>query len=198
MKPTVVFIHTVCGLKPLFDGVLGCFCQTVDTCHIADETLIRSILAAGGLTPAIRRHELRENSPGRRSLRGERHPTDMFHYLALRGGTGSLVKARLLSIDEPMAEEAVARFERIGVVATNPATLRPSAGPRGREGPAASTRSASRVGRLRKRLCGVPVGKRCPARRHREKRSTPLDGFSRRSAASPGEHDANRGCDGAG
>ncbi len=32
----------------------------------------------------------------------------------------------MLSIDEPMVEDAVARFERIGVIATNPATLRPS------------------------------------------------------------------------
>ena len=54
MKPRVVFIHTVYGMKPLFDETLRRFCPEADTCHIADETMIRSILAAGGVTPEIR------------------------------------------------------------------------------------------------------------------------------------------------
>ena len=125
MKPTVVFIHTVCGLKPLFDKVLGRFCQAVETCHIADETLIRSILAAGGLTPAIRAR-LRENV-----LAADRFGANVIQMTCSTispcvAELAPLVKARLLTIDEPMVEDAVTRFQRIGVIATNPATLRPS------------------------------------------------------------------------
>ena len=125
MKRSVVFVHTVCGLKPLFDGLLGRFCPEVDTCHIADETLIKSIVAAGGLTPAIRTR-LREHV-----LAADRFGATV---IQLTCSTISpciaeltpLVQARVLSIDEPMADEAVTRFERIGVIATNPATLYPS------------------------------------------------------------------------
>jgi hypothetical protein len=125
VKPTVVFIHTVCGLKPLFDGLVGRFRQQVDTCHIADETLIKSILAAGGLTPAILAR-LRENV-----LAADRFGANVIQLTCSTispcvAELAPLVKARLLSIDEPMVEDAVARFQRIGVIATNPATLRPS------------------------------------------------------------------------
>jgi hypothetical protein len=125
MKRSVVFVHTVCGLKPLFQGLMGRFCPGVDTCHIADETLIKSILAAKGLTPAIRAR-LRENV-----LAADRFGATV---IQLTCSTVSpcvaeltpLVKARVLAIDEPMADEAVTRFQRIGVIATNPATLHPS------------------------------------------------------------------------
>lgn len=125
MKPTVVFIHTVCGLKPLFDGLLGRFCPAVNTCHIADETLIRSILAAGGLTPAVRarlrEHVLAADQFGASAIQVT--CSTVSPYLA---ELAPQVKARLLTIDGPVAEEAVTRFERIAVIATNPATLRPS------------------------------------------------------------------------
>jgi hypothetical protein len=125
MKPSVVFVHTVCGLKPLFDGLLARFCPQVDTCHIADETLIRSILAAGGLTPAVRAR-LGENV-----LAADRFGATVIQLTCSTvtpcvGELAPLVKGRVLSIDEPMAEDAVARFQRIGVIATNPATLQPS------------------------------------------------------------------------
>ena len=125
MSPTVVFVHTICGLKPLFDDLLGRFVQGVRTCHIADETLIRSILEAGGLTPAVR-ERLAENV-----LAADRFGATVIQLTcsSVSPCVGELtprVRARLLSIDEPMAVDAVGRFDRIGVIATNPGTLTPS------------------------------------------------------------------------
>jgi hypothetical protein len=125
MKSTVVFLHTVCGLKPLFDGLVARFCPPVDTCHIADETLIKAILADGGMTPTVFAR-LRENV-----LAAERFGASVIQLTCSTlspcvAELAPLVNARVLSIDEPMVEEAVTRFSRIGVMATNPATLRPS------------------------------------------------------------------------
>jgi hypothetical protein len=125
MKPRVVFIHTVYGLKPLFDETLRRFCPEVDTFHIADETMIHSILAAGGVTPEIQ-SRLRENVLAADRFGATAIQVTCSTVSACLAGLMPQVKARLLSIDEPMAEEAVRQFQRIGVMATNPATLRPS------------------------------------------------------------------------
>lgn len=125
MKPRVVFVHTVYGLKPLFDETLRRFCAEVETYHIADETLIHSILGAGGVTPAVKAR-LKENV-----LAADRFGATVIQVTcstvtSCLGELAPQVKAPLLSIDEPMAEQAVTQFRRIGVIATNPATLRPS------------------------------------------------------------------------
>jgi hypothetical protein len=125
MKPRVVFIHTVYGLKPLFDETLRRFCPEVDTFHIADETMIHSILAAGGVTPEIQAR-LRENVLAADRFGATAIQVTCSTVSAYLGELTPQVKARLLSIDEPMAEQAVTQFRRIGVIATNPATLNPS------------------------------------------------------------------------
>lgn len=127
MKPRVVFVHTVYGLKPVFDETLRRFCPEVDTFHIADETMIHSILAAGGVTPQIQAR-LRENVQAADRFGATAIQVTCSTVSSCLGELASQVQARLLSIDEPMAEEAVTRFQRIGVIATNPATLRPSTG----------------------------------------------------------------------
>jgi len=125
MKPRVVFVHTVYGLKPLFDETLRRFCPSVDTFHIADETLIHAILAAGGVTPAVAAR-LRENVLAADRFGAHAIQVTCSTVTSHLADLAPQVKARLLSIDEPLAAEAVQSYRRIGVIATNPATLRPS------------------------------------------------------------------------
>lgn len=132
MSPTVVFLHTICGLKGAFDDLLaearreGGQDAPVRTVHVADETLIRSILAAGGLTPYVR-HRLRDHV-----LAAERFGASVVQMTCSSitpcvEELADETSVPLLSIDEPMAADAAARFNRVGVIATNPGTLTPSA-----------------------------------------------------------------------
>ena len=126
MKRKVVFIHTVSGLKPFFDELLGSLTDRAQTIHIADETLIYSILAAEGLTPATRAR-LREHV-----IAADRFGAEFIQFTCssispCANEVASLAKATILTIDRPVALDIVERFNVIGVIATNPGTLKPSA-----------------------------------------------------------------------
>ena len=126
MKRTVVFLHTVSGLKPLFDDLLRSFTDQASTVHIADETLIHWIVAAEGLTRAVR-DRVREHV-----LAADRFGAEFIQFTCssispCARELSPEVKARILAIDGPMARDAVERFASIGVIATNPGTLKPSA-----------------------------------------------------------------------
>lgn len=126
MKPHIFFLHTIRGVEDLFnslcrDLVHGDF----DASHIVDESLIRRILAAGGLTKETRRR-LCENA-----VAAEQAGADVIQMTCSTVTPAvplvrSLVDIPVLSVDEAMVKMAVERYGKIGVIATNPATLTPS------------------------------------------------------------------------
>jgi Asp/Glu/hydantoin racemase len=126
MTKKVAFIHTVPSLVGLFNDLSKELLPAgVEVFHIADELLLKVVLAQGGLSPFIFRRVAE-------------------HVAAAVEGGASLVQVTcssispcveaarpfvdvpVLKVDEPMVEAALAIGSQIGVAATVPTTLKPT------------------------------------------------------------------------
>jgi len=121
----VVFIHTVSSLTAMFNELCAELMPGAELWHVSDETLIRRILAAGGLTPAVFRRTCEH------VVAAEQAGADVVQLTCssispCADVARHLVSVPVLKIDEPMVRAAVASHERVGVIATNPGTLKPS------------------------------------------------------------------------
>ena len=125
MKPSVVFVHTINGLKDTFDSLAAELLPECSICHIADDTLIRRLLAAGGLTPAVYRRVC-EHVVAAAEYGADYIQLTCSSITPCMEAASKLVSVPVLSIDEPMVRAAIDRHNRLGVIATNPATLKPS------------------------------------------------------------------------
>ncbi len=126
MNARLTFVHTVCGIENTFTALARRHLpEGTALTHIADESLIQRILAAGGLTEPVERRVCDHVAAA------EEAGAD-YVQLTCSSVTPVVPRAQrqvsvpVLAIDTPMIEEAVRRYERIGVIATNPGTLRPS------------------------------------------------------------------------
>ncbi len=125
MSTRVFFIHTVSGITGMFNDLCRELIPRASLCHISDESLIQRILEAGGLTPAIWRRTIEH------IVAAENAGADVIQLTCssispCADVAQNLVSIPVLKIDEPMVREAVEGYERIGVIATNPGTLKPS------------------------------------------------------------------------
>ena len=124
-SPTLAMIHTVAGLVPTFERLCDEMMPGVERFNIVDEGVLRMLLAADGLTPAVTR----------------RVSDDVIHAEAAGAHVilvtcssispcvdvaQKMVSAPVLKIDEPMVDEAISIGTRIGVAATARATLQPT------------------------------------------------------------------------
>lgn len=126
MTRKISYIHTVPSLVGLFNDLSKeLLPPDVEVFHIADELLLKVVLAQGGLSPFI-----------------FRRVAD--HVVAAVEGGASLVQVTcssispcveaarpfvnvpVLKVDEPMVNAALAIGSRIGVAATVPTTLKPT------------------------------------------------------------------------
>lgn len=121
----VFFLHSTWKVCALFDGLASRLPAGTDVGHVADDSLIQRLLAAGALDEAIRERVLANG------LAACAAGADILQLTcssltpcvdALAAATGVAV----LSVDEPMMARAVSRHNHIGILATNPATLDPS------------------------------------------------------------------------
>lgn len=125
MAPRLALVHTVGSLRPLFADLARELVPDAETVEVVDESLLQDAIRAGGVTPAIRerlRAHVASLAPRADAI------------LVTCSSMGALVEeaARdacvpVLRIDEPMADEAVRIGDRIGVLATLPTTLEPTA-----------------------------------------------------------------------
>lgn len=126
MPPRVVFIHTVHNVVDLFKTLSQEIIPRATALHIADDCLIRAVLAAGGLTPEIHRrvcdHVVAAAAGGADLIQVTCSSISPCVDVAR-----NMVSVPVLKIDEPLADQAVRRYKRIGLIATAPTTLRPSA-----------------------------------------------------------------------
>ncbi len=125
MSAKVCFIHTVSGLTGLFSEMCAESMPGVDICHVSDESIIQRILAADGLTPAVYRRTCEH------VVAAEQAGADVVQLTCssispCADVARHLVSVPVLKIDEPMVRAAVEGHERVGVIATNPGTLKPS------------------------------------------------------------------------
>ncbi len=143
----LALVHTVAGLVPRFRELSTELLPRVETFDIVDETLLRDATKEGRVSLDTARRLFAHLAAA------ERHGADAI--LVTCSSMGDAVDAArpfagvpLLRIDQAMAEQAVQRGSRIGVLATLPSTLRPTA--------VLVERTASWAGRqveVRDRLC---------------------------------------------
>jgi Asp/Glu/hydantoin racemase len=127
MGVRVFFIHTVTGLTGMFDELCEEIVPEAEPCHISDESMIKGILAAKGLTPAIYRrtceHVVAAEAAGAQVVQLTCSSISPCADVARH-----MVGVSVLKIDEPMVRTAVQGYGSVGVIATNPGTLNPSTG----------------------------------------------------------------------
>ena len=143
----LALIHTVAGLVPRFRELAAELMPDVETFDIVDETLLRDATREGRVSLDIARRLFAHLAAA------ERHGADAI--LVTCSSVGNVVDAArpyagvpLLRVDQAMAEQAVERGTRIGVLATLHSTLGPTA--------ALIRRTAHEAGReveVRDRLC---------------------------------------------
>ena len=124
--PTLALVHTSPTLAPLFNELTGRLLPDARVLHFVDESLIKNTIAAGILEKATIRRAI--------ALIGSTFDAGADVALVTCSSIGPAVDAAatmisvpVLRVDQPMADRAVATGRRIGVVATLPTTLEPTA-----------------------------------------------------------------------
>lgn len=125
-KKTLALVHTSATLVPVFAALCKAKLPNVDRFNIVDDSLVRAIGARGSLTADIaRRVEAYITS-------AEAGGADQI--LVTCSSIGPAVEASapfcsvpVLRVDQPMADQAVQIGTRVGVIATLPTTLNPTA-----------------------------------------------------------------------
>ncbi|MCC5806871.1 MAG: hypothetical protein JJU00_11145 [Opitutales bacterium] len=123
---TLALIHTSATLVPVFQKLCAEHLPGVNAFHIADDSLIRDVIAQNTLTPRnarrVANHIASAESAG------------ADYIMVTCSSIGPAVEASVpftavpvLRVDQPMADTAVRTGKRIGVVATLPTTLDPTA-----------------------------------------------------------------------
>jgi Asp/Glu/hydantoin racemase len=119
-------IHTSATLVPVFAQLCKEKLPGVETFNIADDSLVKGIIAAGSLTAQISRRVASYLESA--ELAG----ADYIMVTCSSIGTAVEAGAKLagvpvLRVDQPMADKAVATGKKIGVIATLRTTLEPTA-----------------------------------------------------------------------
>ncbi len=122
----VVFLHTLPALAALFgDLARELFPPGVEVLHIADEMLLKVVLAQGGLSPFIHRR-VAEHVAAAEAAGASLVQVTCSSISPCVETSRPMVAIPVLKIDEPMVEQALALGSRIGVAATAPTTLKPT------------------------------------------------------------------------
>ena len=125
-KKTLGLIHTSATLVPLFQALCRAKLTGVETFNIADDSLIKDVIARGQLTAQtserVAGHVLSAVAAGADQI------------LVTCSSIGPAVEAAakrvavpVLRVDQPMADRAVQTGRRIGAIATLATTLEPTA-----------------------------------------------------------------------
>lgn len=125
MIKTLALIHTSPVLIPLFTQLAGEYLPGVNVFHMVDESLIKNTMAAGGLTKATSRRvlSLLESAQHAGAEAAMVTCSSIGQAVSL---SRSFIDIPVFRIDEAMAEEAIAKGQRIGVAATLRTTLDPT------------------------------------------------------------------------
>jgi Asp/Glu/hydantoin racemase len=122
---TVVAVYTGQGLASLVQSAFADILPGCRLVNLIDDSLIADVIRAGQVTPAVTR----------RLLHYYEIATDIGADVILNtcSSVGEvvelgrrLIETPIVRIDEPMADEAVRQYARVGVLATLPTTLQPT------------------------------------------------------------------------
>ncbi len=125
MKQKLAFVHTVPSLVGLFNDLSKELLPGVEVFHIADEMLLKVVLAQGGLSPFIfqrvAEHVVAAERAGATAVQ-----CTCSSISPCVDASRPLVGIPVLKIDEPMVDKALGTGRRIGIAATAPTTLKPT------------------------------------------------------------------------
>ncbi len=125
MKQKLAFVHTVPSLVGLFNELSRELLPGVEVFHIADEMLLKVVLAQGGLSPFIfqrvAEHVVAAERAGATAVQ-----CTCSSISPCVDASRPLVGIPVLKIDEPMVEAALRIGPCVGVAATAPTTLKPT------------------------------------------------------------------------
>lgn len=126
MKPiTLGLIHTSATLVPVFQQLCNENLPGVHVFNIVDDSLIKDVIAKGKLMPDTARRVV--NHVASAEAAGADHILVTCSSIGRAvEAAASLVSVPVLRVDQPMADLAVSKGRRIGVVATLPTTLEPT------------------------------------------------------------------------
>ncbi len=119
-------IHTSATLVPIFSELCRDKLAGVDTFHIADDSLNKDVVARGRLTPRTARRVVDHIAWAEEAGADVILVTCSSIGVAVEAAV-PLVGVPVLRVDQPMADRAVATGDRVGVIATLPTTLEPTA-----------------------------------------------------------------------
>jgi Asp/Glu/hydantoin racemase len=126
MPKQLGLIHTSATLVPIFQQLCKAALPAVETFNIADDSLIKDVIRRGELTPKTARRVVEH------VVSAEAAGAD--YILVTCSSIGRAVEAAagltsvpVLRVDQPMADKAVQTGQKIGVIATLPTTLEPTA-----------------------------------------------------------------------
>ncbi len=125
MTQKLAFIHTVTSLAGLFNDLCKELLPGVEVFHIADEMLLKVVLAQGGLSPFIFQrvsdHVVAAERAGATAVQ-----CTCSSISPCVDASRPLVSIPVMKIDEPMVNKALSIGVRIGIAATAPTTLKPT------------------------------------------------------------------------
>jgi len=121
----VFCVHTAMALVGPLTEIFKQYLPEVKLNHIADDSLIQEVIANNAVTPAVRRRLLSYYNAA-----ADAGADVVFNTCSSVGdiadyGNG-YARIPIFRIDQPMAAEAVAKYDRIGVISTLPTTLDPT------------------------------------------------------------------------
>ncbi|MHB0856433.1 MAG: aspartate/glutamate racemase family protein [Anaerolineae bacterium] len=126
MSKRLVLIHTLPALVPSFTSLAQeLFPADVEVWHIADEIVLKLVIAQGGLSPFLYRRVAEH------VVAAEACGADVAMVTCSSIGptvdvAQNLVAMPVLKVDEPMADKAVTMGSRIGIAANVTSTLKPT------------------------------------------------------------------------
>lgn len=123
MSATLAMIHTI--VSPTIESLCAELVPEVERFNIVDEGLLRMVLSAGGLTPAIYRR-LSDDVVCSEAAGAQVVLVTCSSVSPCVDVARKMVAVPVLKIDEPMVDKAIALGTRIGVAATALTTLKPT------------------------------------------------------------------------
>jgi Asp/Glu/hydantoin racemase len=126
MALKLAYIHTVPALVGLFSELSKeMLPPEVEIYHIADEILLKTVLAQGGLSPFIYRR-VAEHAAAAGEAGASLVQLTCSSISPCAEAAAALAGIPVLKIDEPMVDCALSLGKRIGIAATAPTTLKPT------------------------------------------------------------------------
>ncbi|MFT3786538.1 MAG: aspartate/glutamate racemase family protein [Tepidisphaeraceae bacterium] len=126
MANTVAFIHTSASMLPVFKPLAEKLLPGVSTFHVVDESLLCDLLREGRVPPGTARRVANQVVSA--------NDAGATHIVVTCSSMGpaveasrAFVPAKVMRVDEAMVDAALDVGPRVGVVATLPSTLAPTA-----------------------------------------------------------------------